>query len=454
MGGCSGECSSIYVKCRTTRGFVMRQHIFHSETKTCYTTHMIGLMDCNNFFVSCERLFRPDLRNRPVAVLSSNDGCIVARSQEVKDLGISMGVPLFQVKDICKKHNIVLFSSNFKLYRDISSRVMSALKDEFEICEQYSIDESFFTISESATENDMEAVRARIMQKTGIPVSIGVAKTKTLAKIASTIAKKGTGVCMMNDSVWNASVKDMSCGSVWGIGRRISASLTRDGIYTISDLLTQDNAFIRSRFGVMGERVCMELRGTSAYPVGVSVDSFQESYASTRSFGKPVTSKLVLMSALSYHVEHIAEKLRMHNLVASIITIEIRGSRFGEYSHRKGTLSSVFSIPTSDTFVLTKEVEQLLDTLFDSEIPYKKAGVVVSGIAPESYAPVSLFGPDAKTLRTDSLSALSDSLNSRFGKGSLIHASTLGTEKWQEHKTHMSPEYTTSWSQIACIKAI
>jgi DNA polymerase V len=415
---------------------------------------MIGLMDCNNFFVSCERLFRPDLVGKPVAVLSANDGCIVARSQEVKDMGIPMGAPLFQVREQCKKHSVVLFSSNFCLYRDISARVMSALRAECGAIEVYSIDEAFFDVGTDVTEKQIKEIRRRIIQKTGIPVSIGIAQSKTLAKVANSIAKKGTGVCHMNDVLFETVVKTMPCGSVWGIGRQTSAFLTKANINTVGDFLAQDTAFIKNNLGVVGERLVLELSGVPVASHGRHEGDIQESYTSTRSFGKVVTDKLTLMSALAHHVAHVAEKLREHELVASTLVIIVRGSRFGEFSHREGTARVVLEAPTDDTFVLTREASHLLERLYDPEIPYKKAGVIVGGVEPKHFAPMSLF-PEAKvTRKTDGLSALSDSLNKRFGRDTIRHGVALGKEKWQERVELQSPQYTTRWAEIARVKAI
>ncbi|QQR65279.1 Y-family DNA polymerase [Candidatus Kaiserbacteria bacterium] len=443
---------------------------------------MFGLMDCNNFFVSCERLFRPDLVGKPVAVLSSNDGCIVARSQEVKDMGISMGVPVFQIKEQCKKEKITLFSSNFNLYRDISARVMSALRAECGAIEMYSIDEAFFEVPGAITEKKIGEIRTRIIQKTGIPVSIGVAETKTLAKVANSIAKKRMngrltmstihrpiinnihgrhrkstieeGVCVMDDSLWKECAASLSCGSVWGIGRQTSAFLTKAGINTVAELLAQDRAFIKSSFGVVGERLVLELNGIAVSKLGDHAGGVQQSIASTRSFGKIVTDKLILQSALGHHVAHVTEKLRTQELVASTITVVAQGSRFGEFSHREGIITTTLLVPTDDTFVLTKEAMRLLDRLFDPEIPYKKAGIILGGIEPKHFAPISLFPEEKRNTKTSTLSVLSDSLNKRFGRDTIRPGITLGREKWQEHKEKLSPQYTTRWTDIARVKAI
>lgn len=415
---------------------------------------MIGLMDCNNFFVSCERLFRPDLIGKPVAVLSSNDGCVVARSQEIKDLGVGMGVPYFQIKDLCKKEKVTLFSSNFALYHDISRRVMSALKAEFLESEVYSVDEAFFTVGASVTEEYLQEVRARIMQKTGIPVSIGIAETKTLAKVAVGIAKKGGGVCKLREDDWLTVAEKLSVGSVWGIGRQTAAALGREKIYTVSDFLLQNPARIKQMHGVVGERLFMELKGVSVYKVGDRVAHKQESYMSTRSFGFKVTSKLTLMSALGHHTAHIAQKLREDACVCSTVSVLVRGSRFGPFSHRKSTSTAKLLTPTHDTLSLTKVVSELLDTLYDPEIPYKKAGVVVGGILPESYTTTSLFTDVTTEPKTHALDILSDTLNKKFGTGTIQSGITLHPEKWETRKVNTSKAYTTDWSEIAFVKAV
>ncbi len=428
---------------------------------------MIGLLDCNNFFVSCERLFRPDLVGKPVIVLSSNDGCAVSRSQEVKDLGIAMGIPYFEIKELCKKENITVFSSNFALYRDISRRVMIALESEFEECSVYSIDEAFFEVDEGITEAEIAEIRARIIQKTGIPVSIGVARTKTLAKIANRIAKtknerrptsliKGgvyEGVCSMTDSVYSDMVRDLPCGSVWGIGRKTSALLSTHKIYTVSNLLAQDRTFIKNNLGLVGERICMELRGMRAYELADGDDEEQSSYMSTRSFGAPVRDKHALLCALSYHVTHVARKLRKDVCVASRITVIVRGSRYGAFSHREGSQSVGLIEPTNSTMVLIKEAAKLLDTLYSEEVPYKKAGIVLSEIRPWSNTPRSLFANGNGTETLEKIDAVVDSLTDKFGSG-ILHSGTIyKTKNWKEKRTYTSKEYTTKWSDIACVKA-
>jgi DNA polymerase V len=418
---------------------------------------MIGLIDCNNFFVSCERLFRPDLARKPVVVLSSNDGCIVSRSQEVKDMGIPMGTPHFQVKDICKKQNITVFSSNFTLYRDISKRVMEALKSEFESYEIYSVDEAFFNIEHSVTEEALAAIRGRIYGKTGIPVSIGVSETKTLAKIAADVAKKRSegackGVCRLEDTQKQDLFEKLSCGSIWGIGRGISKKLTDKNIYTIKDLVNADVSMVRSVCGVTGERLILELNGISVYGVGSTKRVTQESYTSTRSFAKEIHDRASLLSALGHHVAHVAEKLRKTGTVASQISIMLRGSRFGDYAHRVSVKNTVLPFFTDDTFLLIKEMERLFESLYDPEIPYKKAGVSVQGILLKEYSTAPLFSQETQN-ETNPLNVLTDAINDRFGKETIHLALTMRSEKWRERRELRSPAYTTQWGEIPCVKA-
>lgn len=410
-------------------------------------------MDCNNFFVSCERLFRPDLAKKPVAVLSANDGCIVSRSEEVKEMGVPMGIPYFELKKEWKDRNITCFSSNFPLYRDISTRVMRILKEEFPSCVPYSIDEAFFD-TDGAERERFEQARARILRETGIPVSIGVAETKTLAKIASKIAKKEDGVHILDRSRAYKTISAMPCGTVWGIGRKLTASLEREGVRTIGDLLLLDRAYVAQRLGVVGERLLMELSGTPVYAVHGGTHEEQASYMSTRSFGAIVRDKQALMSAIGHHISHLATKLRADGCAGTYLTVIARASRFGSFSHRRGSITRELKLPTNDTFVLMREASMALDRLFDSEIPYKKAGVVIGGIVPVAYVPQSLFETDALPASHDRVNGTVDTLNERFGKGTVRMAVELGSSSWREQRTMVSPAYTTKWSELRTVKAV
>lgn len=412
---------------------------------------MIGLMDCNNFFVSCERLFRPDLQKVPVAVLSSNDGCIVARSQEIKDLGIPMGIPYFQVKDVLTQAHAVLFSSNFTLYRDISTRVMNTLKDEVGFCDVYSIDEAFFEVSDDATDEDILAIRTRVMKNVGLPVSIGVAKTKTLAKQASALAKKSSGVCILNDESAQ-QIENLPCSSVWGLGRQTSAKLKEKGVVTIGDFLKLERRVVRRDFGVSGERIYSELHGICVYELGTNSEDIQQSIMSTRSFEKTTNKLSELESAVAYHVNFASEKLREKQLVASRIYVLMQASRHGDFFMRKASSEAILTLPTSDSQELLHQALTLVRNLYDSEVPYKKAGVVLSSLLPESQMTQTLFNQEATQKNTTNLDTITDLINTKFGNGTvrpgvILKSGSRGSQKLR------SKEYTTSWKDIPTVSA-
>jgi DNA polymerase V len=424
-----------------------------------YTMIMIGLMDCNNFFVSCERLFRPDLLKRPVLVLSSNDGCVVSRSQEAKTIGIPMGVPYFQIKDECKKHRVAVFSSNFALYQDISRRVMSALKEECEQCEVYSVDEAFFAIEEGVSLGEIQRIRAIVTQKTGIPVSIGAAQTKTLAKLAASFAKKAEGVHMFDMRTWPDIAKETPCSSVWGIGRRLNEQLQAIHIQYVDALLSLDQSIVRKQFGIVGERLQLELRGVVVYPLGESLHIEHESYTSTRSFGSIVSSKEALKSSLGHHIGQLSFKLKADRNMASILTIMMKASRYSDFAFRKGVHTVTLEEPTNDTFVLTKIACNLVDEYFDSEMPYKRAGAILSGIVPDSLVTPTLFATDTEAIlpkvktKTQVVDALAHMMVLKMGKDAIKLGVTLGDAMWREKQLSKSREYTTKWSEIGTVKA-
>ncbi len=413
---------------------------------------MIGLMDCNNFFASCERLFRPDLLKKPVAVLSSNDGCIVARSQEVKDLGIPMGIPYFKVKDICTEAGVTLFSSNFTLYRDISARVMQTLASEVGPCEIYSIDEAFFGIEDGVTEEEVLAVRARIMKNVGLPVSIGIAKTKTLAKQASVLAKKSTGAYILTEEKWEGEQKKTQCSSVWGLGRQTSAKLREMGVTTVAEFVVLERATVRKHFGVAGERIWNELQGIAMYKLGKTTEDIQQNIMSTRSFEKTTERLEDLESAVAYHVSFAAEKLREKGLVASRVYVAILTSRHGDFMLQGGSGEVILKEPTSHTKELISASLREVKNLYKRGVPYKKAGVVLGGLMPESYVTGDLFLQNSSE-KSSVLDRVADKLNERFGHNTLRSAVILQNPTRTSAKLR-SQEYTTRWKDIPSVKAI
>jgi DNA polymerase V len=413
---------------------------------------MIALMDCNNFFVSCERLFRPDLLKRPVAVLSSNDGCIVSRSQEVKDLGIPMGIPYFKVKEICEKEGVILFSSNFTLYRDISTRVMETLSELVGTCEVYSIDEAFFTVSDSITKAELISLRDEIAQRVGVPVSIGAGKTKTLAKQASALGKKGEGAHIMTHENWEVLARETPCSSVWGLGRATSAALKKVGVETVAEFLALDRAFVRSRFGVGGERIYQELQGVQAYEVEGNTDVFRQSLTSSRSFAKTTSRLSDLESAVGYHVSELGVKLRERGLLASRMVVSIAPSRHGDFLMHRGVAEVLLQHPSNETAVLLREALAAMRQVFDPQVPYKKAGVVIGGLLPLAYQTEDLFSPTESKNDTRGLDSVVDALNARFGHR-VVQSAIVKRNGTLSASNLRSKEYTTLWKDIPTVQA-
>jgi DNA polymerase V len=415
----------------------------------------IGVIDCNNFFVSCERLFRPDLKTRPVVVLSSNDGCVVARSNEVKALGIPMGVPYFKVKGELAAANTAIFSSNFALYRDISRRVMQVLRQELPEVEPYSVDEAFFAVPAREVE-ELEAiaqrVKAAVGQWVGVPVSIGIARTKTIAKYAVEVEKRGSGVCVLIGDAWRERTPTIPVGEVWGIGRNLSARFQSHGVATVADLLAADPSRIDRLFGVVGLRTQAELQEVVAYPVGGSA-ALPKSIMSTRSFKRATHDRAVVEDALAYHVGQVAAELREVGLAAGYLQVIARPSRHGDWVLATGSAERLLPEPSSDTRVLLGQAIELLGTFFDPRVPYQKAGVVVGALRDASQAQETLF-PSKRAAQEDLLLMRTiDSLNDRLGKGTVVIGSRGKQAVWEAHHERLSPHYTTHWGHLASVKA-
>jgi DNA polymerase V len=413
---------------------------------------MIGVIDCNNFFVSCERLFRPDLIGKPVMVLSSNDGCVVARSQEVKDIGIPMGIPVFQIKDIIKDRQIITFSSHFSLYRDISSRVFKVVKDLFPFMEQYSIDEAFFAFemtSKEETEGYLLSVKSRIEQLVGIPVSIGLAQSKTQAKHANRLAKKGSGVCVLDGPAWSNLISDLPLRDIWGVGGRYARRFTEVKIITVADILNCSTQRLASLFGVVGTRLQAELGGHYVYKLGLNPEA-KKSITSSRSFKTKVLSLAIIKDAVAYHIRHASSDLRRHKLLVSCLSVNISPGRHSDYFLHTVSKQINFTLPTNDLNELLKEALKAVDVIFKKDIPYKKAGISFSNLVPESAEQASLFAM-ADVKRNQIISGLVDNLNYRFGKETLIMGKQTKEADWVSRSEKLSPSYTTSWTDLATV---
>lgn len=413
---------------------------------------MYALVDCNNFYVSCERVFNPTLNGRPVIVLSNNDGCAVARSNEAKAIGIKMGDPLHQIKHLVKSHNIAVYSSNYQLYGDMSARVMSILADSFPEMEVYSIDEAFLKLDAFGRVNlnalALEA-RTRIIKWTGIPVSIGIAPTKTLAKIANHVAKKRTssGVFDMSSPEEQYRIlKDWDVEEIWGVARAYGRRLRELSIYTAWDLRNADARLIRKRFGVVGERIARELQGISC----LDLEHIQprKNIMTSRSFGQLVTAQEILEEAISNFVVRGAEKMRRQGSRAQGICVFIRTNPFREQDSQYSNSYTIgFPVPCSDTGQLIAYAKAGLKEIFKEGYLYKKAGVLLLDLVPSTLEQGHFF-VSTETTRSDRVMQAVDALNNRMGKGTVYFAAQGRNQAWQALSSLRSPRYTTQWNEL------
>lgn len=419
---------------------------------------MYALADCNNFFVSCERLFRPDLNGKAVVVLSNNDGCAISRSNEAKALGIAMGQPMFQFKHLVECGKVTVFSSNHTLYRDISSRIHSTLREEVPGIEVYSIDEAFLDLR-GIPHEELAPLGHRLhrlcLKNVGIPVSVGISHTKTLAKIASKLCKRYPrleGACVMERQADIEKVlRTMPAGDVWGIGRRISARLRMQGVATAYDYYCLEPQWVQRHLGLPGLRTWEELHGTSSIRFGQTEEG-QKQICVSRSFAAEITDAEELFGQISVFVSMAAEKLRRQRSIASEIMVFIHTSRFKEASAAE-FLNAVydFETPTDDTLEIVAAARKAFVSAFRKGPGFKRAGVILSGITPKEGMQMSLF-EQHDTEKSSRLMAAIDSINARQGRGSVSVASD-DCRGIRMHRAHLSPQYTTKWSDIMTIDA-
>ncbi len=416
----------------------------------------VAVLDCNNFFVSCERLFRPDLAQVPVAVLSSNDGCIVARSQEVKDSGIPMGVPYFQVKDILKDIGAVCFSSHFALYRDISSRVFSVVKEYCGSIEQYSIDEAFFCFERASDEEArhyVTSLKLRVERWIGIPVSIGVSDTKTRAKLVNAFAKKNGGITVSVGDDFLERFGETTLSEVWGVGRQLTSIYRQLQIVTINDLLRATTDVIRNHTHLPGVSLQAELRGEMVYRVTGQSD-LPKSIMSTRSFAKKTNDLNVIKDALSYHVRTVFADLRQHNLMATNMRVLLYTARHSDWRFFGGSQEVSFGVPTATTVVALTEALQAIDKLYEVGVPYNKTGVVVYGLLPKTFVSQTLFVEEERVIKQTAMDAVIDHINHQFGRHAIVVGSFAREATWQPKHEQRSPAYTTQWTSLQTVLAL
>jgi DNA polymerase V len=416
-----------------------------------------ALADCNNFFASCEKLFRPDLADRPVVVLSNNDGCIVARSREAKALGIPMGAPEFKVRDLLKKHKVEVFSSNYVLYGDMSARVFAALEHVCPAVEQYSIDEAFVRFDGALLADPLavaRAMRETALQWTGITVSVGVGATRTLAKIAGDIAKKGDGVCLLpapDAPEMETVLRKTPVADIWGIGRRLVKTLWAEGVTSAFQLRNADEQWVRRRLTVSGWKTVLELRGIPCINED-DAPAPRRTLVSSRSFAKKVYDRHALEEAVSSFTARAAERLRREKLTAGGIAVSLRTSRhIGRDAFYAAADHAPFLKATADTGVMLEAARRILDRIYRQGPAYAKAGVMLYDLAPRSRRQSSLFDAVASDARREELMAAMDSVNRRFGRGSLrfgAEGPAQGQADWRMRQERRSPRMTTDWNEL------
>jgi len=419
---------------------------------------LIALVDCNNFYVSCERLFRPDLLNKPVAVLSNNDGCIVARSQEVKDLGIKMATPVHQVQHLINRHKIQLFSSNYTLYADMSSRVMQCLESYAPQLEVYSIDESFLDLS-GVCDNNATAyghqIKKTVFKTTGIPVCVGMAPTKTLAKLANYAAKKWHktgGVLDLSDNVRRDKLlRLVPVNEVWGIGRQTTKRLQIMGINSAYELARQPVESIQTQFNIVVARTVMELNGISCMPLD-DIPADKQQIVCSRSFKRRLTDYTELAAALASFCSRAAEKLRKQNSVAGSITVFIKTNPYNPNEPQyQRSINILLHQATNDTRQIVRIAKRLLQDIFKRGYRYQKCGVQLGHIQ-DALLPsqVDLFEFADQNKNTELMTTI-DKINNRFPKGITLSATGINTN-WQVPVEYLSPHYTTNWNELAIVK--
>ena len=421
-----------------------------------------ALVDVNNFYVSCERVFQPRLKNVPVVVLSNNDGCAVARSAEAKALGVRMAVPWFQMAGMARQHGIVALSSNYTLYGDMSQRVVDLLRELCPDLEVYSIDESFLRIESvlpaygSATELG-QAILKRVQQWLDLPVCVGIGPTKTLAKIANQLAKTQPefgGVCDLHALsrpqrlAWMAQ---MEVRDVWGVGWRVARTLQSMNIHTVLDLRNASPKHVRSCFSVVLEKTCQELRGISC----LELEEVQpkQQIMSSRSFGKPVTQLEELSEAVSTYTTRAATKLRQQKGLAHGICVFLRTNRFKpELAQYNPSLYVPLYTPCSATSTLVKAALDALQRMYKPGFDYKRAGVILTLLADQSQQQFDFFGSTDSEEKSAPLMHTNDSLNRRFGADVVKWASSGTRLAWAMKSENRSPRYTTHWNELPVVR--
>lgn len=413
---------------------------------------MYALADCNNFYASCERAFEPRLEQKPVVVLSNNDGCIIARSQEAKEIGFKMGEPIFKCRDLVKHHNVIVRSSNFSLYGDMSRRVMQTIRLFSPDVEVYSIDEAFIDLSKLVgrdVEHEMRRMRSTVLRWTGIPISIGIGKTKTLAKLANHYAKKTPetdGVVQIPSDPSNM-FRSVGVEDIWGIGRQWSKKLRNIGVKTAFDLAEMDPMLIRESFNIIAMKTAMELRGCTYFRLEQSPQQ-RKTLLRSRSFGKPVTTWQEMSEAIASHATRAAEKLRNEKLVAKVLRVFFHTSLFNRTDPRNSAHATVELIPpTNTTHTIIKAALDAAKPIWKIGFRYKRAGVCLLELSKGSVQ-CSLFDSQERQDRDNRMMLVLDAVNTSMGSGTMRFAAMGFTKVMQMRQLQRSPRYTTHWDEL------
>ena len=417
-----------------------------------YTTkkNKIALVDCNSFYVSCERLFNPKIQKKAVVVLSNNDGCVISRSREAKDLGIKMGEPYFKVKELVKKNKVEVYSSNYALYGDISRRVMKVLKTFSPKVEIYSIDEAFIDLSfidEKGVEDYGREIRSRVLKWTGIPTSVGIASTKTLSKVANHIAKKEKAdVIYLNTNI-DEKLKKFPIEDVWGVGKQLSKFYHKNNISNAYDLKNVSNTWVKKGTNVLGAKTAMELRGIPCIELQIDQEK-RKNCCVSRSFGRKVKDLNELEESVITHCLNAAEKIRADDQIAKTITVFIRTSPFDKnrryYSNSK-TID--LAIPTSNSIELIKNAVKALTDIYKYGYAYQKAGIILSGLKDANQNDQNLLTPLLENKSKKLMKAI-DYTNTKYGRYAISIAQAGLSKGWKMRREHSSKIDTASFDSL------
>jgi len=420
---------------------------------------MIALIDCNNFFASCEQVFQPQLAGKPLVVLSNNDGNVIARSSEAKKLGIGMGVLAGSVREFVRNHELQIRSSNYALYGDMSSRIMDILEELLPKIERYSIDEAFADVSGLSRERLVELfrfVRHRVQRHTGIQVSIGVAHTKTLAKAANRLSKRHpelAGVCVgMETESFGKTLEQMETRDVWGIGGKISKKLSGFGIDNAKQLRDADPVWIKKQFSVVLMRTVLELRGESCLKLEEPEES-RKSLMCGRSFGKPLKELEDIRPALTHFVQNAVTRLWKYKQATSAITVYLSTNRFRKNITQRSVSASVELEVTNNLMQLNAAAQRGLEQIFESGFEYHKVGVLLHDFISVKNIPATLFETETSIQASQQLMGAVKKINQKFGRYTVASASVSGSSDWRARSKSRSPAFTTCWNELPLVRA-